>query len=69
MLLEQMDTRLAKTNIEIDKKNINEQCCIVPQSGSELTRSLSDKKDCKISLVDNQASFGFSSVTLTTKQN
>ena len=28
---------------------------------------MSDKKDCKISLVDNQASFAFSSVTLTTK--
>ena len=60
--------RLAKTNIEIDKKNINEQSCIVPRKAvQELTRSLSDKKDCKISLVDNQASFAFSSVTLTTK--
>ena len=28
---------------------------------------MSDEKDCKISLVDNQASFAFSSVTLTTK--
>ena len=28
---------------------------------------MSDEKDCKISLVDNQASFTFSSVTLTTK--
>ena len=60
--------RLAKTNIEIDKKNINEQSCIIPRKAvQELTRSLSDKKDCKISLVDNQASFAFSSVTLTTK--
>ena len=60
--------RLAKTNIEIDKKNINEQSCIVPRKAvQELTRSLSDEKDCKISLVDNQASFAFSSVTLTTK--
>ena len=28
---------------------------------------MSDEKDCKISLIDNQASFTFSSVTLTTK--
>ena len=60
--------RLAKTNLGIDKKNINEQSCIVPRKAiQELTRSLSDEKDCKISLLDNQASFTFSSVTLTTK--
>ncbi len=60
--------RLAKTNVGIDKKNINEQSCIVPRKAiQELTRSLSDEKDCKISLLDNQASFTFSSVTLTTK--
>ena len=60
--------RLAKTNVGIDKKNINEQSCIVPRKAiQELTRSLSDDKDCKISLLDNQASFTYSSVTLTTK--
>ena len=60
--------RLAKTNLGIDKKNINEQSCIVPRKAiQELTRSLSDDKDCKISLLDNQASFTYSSVTLTTK--
>ena len=60
--------RLAKTNLGIDKKNINEQSCIVPRKAiQELTRSLSDEKDCKISLLDNQASFTYSSVTLTTK--
>ena len=60
--------RLAKTTITIDKKNVNDQSCIVPRKAiQELTRSLSDKKDCRISLVDNQASFKYSSVTLTTK--
>ena len=60
--------RLAKTNLTVDKKNINEQSCIVPRKAiQELTRSLSDSKDCKVSLVDNQASFEFSSITLTTK--
>ena len=60
--------RLAKTNRTVDKKKINEQSCIVPRKAiQELTRSLSDSKDCKVSLVDNQASFAFSSITLTTK--
>ena len=60
--------RLAKTNLTLDKKNINEQSCIVPRKAiQELTRSLSDSKECKVSLVDNQASFAFSSITLTTK--
>jgi DNA polymerase-3 subunit beta len=60
--------RLAKTNLIVDKKNISEQSCIVPRKAiQELTRSLSDSKECKVSLVDNQASFAFSSITLTTK--
>jgi len=60
--------RLAKTNLGVDKKNINEQSCIVPRKAiQELTRSLSDSKECKVSLVDNQACFTFSSITLTTK--
>ena len=60
--------RLAKTNLAVDKKNINEQSCIVPRKAiQELTRSLSDSNECKVSLVDNQASFAFSSITLTTK--
>ena len=60
--------RLAKTNLIVDKKNINEQSCIVPRKAiQELTRSLTDSKECKVSLVDNQASFAFSSITLTTK--
>ena len=60
--------RLAKTNLTVDKKNINEQSCIVPRKAiQELTRSLSDSNECKVSLVDNQASFAFSSITLTTK--
>ena len=60
--------RLAKTNLAIDKKSINEQSCIVPRKAiQELTRSLSESKECKVSLVDNQASFAFSSITLTTK--
>ncbi len=60
--------RLAKTNLAIDKKSIIEQSCIVPRKAiQELTRSLSESKECKVSLVDNQASFAFSSITLTTK--
>ncbi|MDB3990321.1 DNA polymerase III subunit beta [Gammaproteobacteria bacterium] len=60
--------RLAKTNLAIDKKGINEQSCIVPRKAiQELTRSLSDNKECKVSLLDNQASFAFSSIVLTTK--
>ena len=60
--------RLAKTNISLDKKNINDQSCIVPRKAiQELTKSLSDTKDCKVSLVENQASFSYSQVTLTTK--
>tara|TARA_B100000700_G_scaffold36262_1_gene35460 strand:+ start:414 stop:1508 length:1095 start_codon:yes stop_codon:yes gene_type:complete len=60
--------RLAKTTAALDKKSIIEQSCIVPRKAiQELTRSLSDSKDCKVSLVDNQASFSFSHVTLTTK--
>tara|TARA_B100001142_G_scaffold45635_1_gene41918 strand:+ start:1619 stop:2713 length:1095 start_codon:yes stop_codon:yes gene_type:complete len=60
--------RLAKTNLVIDKKGITEQSCIVPRKAiQELTRSLSDSKECKVSLVDNQASFAFSSITLVTK--
>ena len=60
--------RLAKTNLVLEKKNINEQSCIVPRKAiQELTRSLSDTKECKVSLVDNQASFSFLSITLTTK--
>ena len=60
--------RLAKTTINIDKKKINDQSCIIPRKAiQELTKSLSDDKDCKITLVENQASFKFSSVTLTTK--
>ncbi len=60
--------RLAKTSIALEKKSINKQSCIVPRKAiQELTRSLSDQKECKILLVDNQASFSYSSVTLTTK--
>ena len=60
--------RLAKTDLVIEKKNINEQSCIVPRKAiQELTRSLSDSKVCKVGLVDNQASFSFASITLTTK--
>ena len=60
--------RLAKTTTTLDKKSITEQSCIVPRKAiQELTRSLSDEKDCKVSLVDNQASFSFSQVSLTTK--
>ncbi len=60
--------RLAKTSTTLDKKNITEQSCIVPRKAiQELTRSLSDEKECKVSLVDNQASFSFSQVSLTTK--
>ena len=60
--------RLAKTTTTLDKKSIAEQSCIVPRKAiQELTRSLSDSKDCKVSLVDNQASFSFSHVTLITK--
>ena len=60
--------RLAKTNLVIEKKGIKEQSCIVPRKAiQELTKSLSDSKECKVSLVDNQASFAFSSITLVTK--
>ena len=60
--------RLAKTTTTLDKKSITEQSCIVPRKAiQELTRSLSDEKECKVSLVDNQASFSFSQVSLTTK--
>ncbi len=60
--------RLAKTSKALEKKSINKQSCIVPRKAiQELTRSLSDQKECKILLVDNQASFSYSSVTLTTK--
>ena len=60
--------RLAKTNHVIEKKSISEQSCIVPRKAiQELTKSLSDSKDCRVALVDNQASFSFSSITLTTK--
>ena len=60
--------RLAKTTTTLDKKSIIEQSCIVPRKAiQELSRSLSDTKECKVSFVDNQASFSFSQVTLTTK--
>ena len=60
--------RLAKTSTTLDKKSITEQSCIVPRKAiQELTRSLSEEKECKVSLVDNQASFSFSQVSLTTK--
>ena len=60
--------RLAKTTTTLDKKSITEQSCIVPRKAiQELTRSLSDEKECKVSIVDNQASFSFSQVSLTTK--
>ena len=60
--------RLAKTTTSLDKKSITEQSCIVPRKAiQELTRSLSEEKECKVSLVDNQASFTFSQVSLTTK--
>ena len=60
--------RLAKTTTTLDKKSITEQSCIVPRKAiQELTRSLSDEKECKVSLVDNHASFTFSQVSLTTK--
>ena len=60
--------RLAKTTTTLDKKSITEQSCIVPRKAiQELTRSLSDEKECRVSLVDNQASFSFSQVSLTTK--
>ena len=60
--------RLAKTTTSLDKKSITEQSCIVPRKAiQELTRSLSEEKECKVSLVDNQASFSFSQVSLTTK--
>ena len=60
--------RLAKTTTTLDKKSITEQSCIVPRKAiQELTRSLSEEKECKVSLVDNQASFSFSQVSLTTK--
>jgi len=60
--------RLAKTTTTLDKKSITEQSCIVPRKAiQELIRSLSDEKECKVSLVDNQASFSFSQVSLTTK--
>jgi len=60
--------RLAKTTTPLDKKSISEQSCIVPRKAiQELIRSLSDEKECKVSLVDNQASFSFSQVSLTTK--
>ena len=60
--------RLAKTTTTLDKKSITEQSCIVPRKAiQELTRSLSDEKECKVSLVDNQACFSFSRVSLTTK--
>ncbi len=60
--------RLAKTTTTLDKKSISEQSCIVPRKAiQELIRSLSDSKDCKVSLIENQASFSFSQVTLTTK--
>ena len=60
--------RLAKTTSTLDKKNISEQSCIVPRKAiQELTKSLSESKECKVSLVDNQASFSYSQVTLTTK--
>ena len=50
--------RLAKTNIEIDKKNINEQAVLF-LSSSRTNKIFVRQKDCKISLVDNQASFAF----------
>ena len=60
--------RLAKTTTTLDKKSITEQSCIVPRKAiQELTRSLSDEKECRVSFVDNQASFSFSQVSLTTK--
>ena len=60
--------RLAKTTITLDKKGIAKQSCIVPRKAiQELTKSLSESKDCKVSLVENQASFSYSGVTLTTK--
>ena len=60
--------RLAKTTTTLDKKSITKQSCIVPRKAiQELIRSLSDEKECKVSLVDNQASFSFSQVSLTTK--
>ena len=60
--------RLAKTTITLDKKSITDQSCIVPRKAiQELTRLLSDKKECRVSLVENQASFTFSQVSLTTK--
>ena len=47
---------------------IRDRSCIVPRKAiQELTRSLSDEKECKVSIVDNQASFSFSQVSLTTK--
>ena len=60
--------RLAKTTQQLEKKDINDQACIVPRKAiQELTRSLTDNKECKVSFSDNQASFSFSGVTLTTK--
>ncbi len=60
--------RLAKTTAPLEKKKINEQSCIVPRKAiQELTRSLAESTDCKVSLEDNQASFRFSHVTLITK--
>ena len=60
--------RLAKTTITLDKKSITDQSCIVPRKAiQELTRLLSDRKECRVSLVENQASFTFSQVSLTTK--
>ena len=60
--------RLAKTSTPLDKKSIVDQSFIVPRKAiQELVRSLTDTKECKVSLIENQASFTFSNVNLTTK--
>ena len=60
--------RLAKATTTIEKGSIEEGAFILPRKAiQELTRTMGEEKECKLSYSTNQASFKYGEIDFTTK--
>ena len=60
--------RLAKATTTIEKGSIEDNAFILPRKAvQELTRTMNEEKDCKLSYSANQASFSYGDIEFTTK--
>ena len=60
--------RLAKATTSIEKGSIEDSAFILPRKAvQELTRTMNDDKECKLSYSANQAGFSYGDIEFTTK--